>query len=184
MITLPEFLDGTTPSCTPTTAHLFDSTNPADEERAAQICAGCPLRAGCADHALTTREERGTWGGLTAGARRRILNPADTAWLDAQGRLRVACGSFSALMAHVRYGETCAPCKAAQDARTERARRASLAAEHKAGGSVAGAAIHRRLGEPTCVRCRAAQARQSAVQRAARRMTQQQAQRPELAMAS
>ncbi|MGW9299402.1 WhiB family transcriptional regulator [Streptomyces cyaneofuscatus] len=184
MITLPEFLDGTTPNCTPATAHLFDSTDPADEQQAAALCADCPLRPACAQHALTAPEERGTWGGLTAHQRRRIRNPDDTAWVDDEGRLRVACGTYRALQAHLRYGEVCGPCRAAQAARTERARRASLAAAHKAGGTVAGAAIHRRLGEPTCVRCRAAVARHSAVQRAARRMAQQQAPRPELAMVS
>ncbi|MEU0157955.1 WhiB family transcriptional regulator [Streptomyces sp. NPDC006261] len=184
MITLPEFLDGTTPHCTPNTAHLFDSTDPKDEEQARAICADCPLRPACATHALTTPEDHGTWGGLTAGQRRRIRNPDDTAWLDHQGRLRVACGTYKALQAHLRYGETCGPCRAAQAARTERARRVALAVEHEAGGTVTGAAIHRRLGEPTCVRCRAAQARQSAVQRAARRMAQQPEQQPGLAMAS
>ncbi|MYX16873.1 hypothetical protein GTY67_26350 [Streptomyces sp. SID8374] len=180
MITLPEFLDGTTPNCTPATAHLFDSTDPAYETEAAAICAACPLRTACATHALTIPEERGTWGGLTAHQRRRIRNPADTAWVDDEGRLRAACGTYSALMAHVRYGEACGPCRAAQAVRTERARRTRLAAAHKAGGTVNGAAIHRRLGEPPCVHCRGAVARHSAVQRAARRM----AQHPELAMAS
>lgn len=184
MITLPEFLDGTTPHCTPATAHLFDSPDPADEERAAAICAGCPLRPACATHALTVPEDCGTWGGLTAHQRRRIRNPDDTAWVDRQGRLRVACGTYRALQAHLRYGETCGPCRAAQDARTERSRRARLAAAHAIGGTVAGAAIHRRLGEPTCVHCRAAVARQSAVQRAARRMAQQPQRQPGLAMAS
>ncbi|MFD8407198.1 WhiB family transcriptional regulator [Streptomyces anulatus] len=184
MITLPEFLDGTTPSCTPATAHLFDSTNPADEERAAAICADCPLRAGCADHALTSPEESGTWGGLTAHQRRRVLNPDDGTWLDEQGRVRLPCGSFPALMAHLRYSETCGRCEAAQQARTTSRRRARLAEEHEAGGTTAGAAIHRRLGERPCLRCLAAEARRSAYRRAARHMAQQRSPRPELAMAS
>ncbi|MFF4943711.1 WhiB family transcriptional regulator [Streptomyces rubiginosohelvolus] len=181
MITLPEFLDGTTPSCTPTTAHLFDSTDPADEAEAAAICAGCPLRPACADHALTAPEERGTWGGLTAHQRRRVLNPNDGAWLDSEGRVRAACGSFPALMAHRRYEETCEPCEAAQAARTATRRRKRLDEEHALGGSEAGAKLHRRMGEPACVRCRAAEARLSAVRYAARRMNTP---RPALAMAS
>lgn len=184
MITLPEFLDGTTPSCGPHTAYLFDSTDPADEQQAAAICAGCPLRPACADHALTVPEDRGTWGGLTARQRRRIRNPGDTAWVDDEGRLRTACGTYPALMAHRRYSEACERCEAAQQARTASRRQARLAEEHAAGGTVTGAEIHRRLGERPCVRCQAAEARRSAYRRAARHMAQQQAHRPELAMAS
>ncbi|MFF8467931.1 WhiB family transcriptional regulator [Streptomyces griseus] len=182
MITLPEFLDGTTPHCTPATAHLFDSPHPADEERAAAICAGCPLRRGCATHALTAREERGTWGGLTAHQRRCVLNPDDGTWLDSQGRVRVPCGSFPALMAHCRYAETCGRCEAAQQARTASRRRARLAEEHDLGGTPTGAQLHRRLGEPVCLRCRAAEARYVAYRAAARRMAHQPL--PALAMAS
>ncbi|WP_069743053.1 WhiB family transcriptional regulator [Streptomyces sp. EN23] len=181
MITLPEFLDGTTPHCGPNTAPLFDSTHPADEERAAAICAGCPLRSACATHALTVPEERGTWGGLTAHQRRRVLSPDDGTWLDAQGRVRLPCGSFPALMAHRRYAETCDRCEAAQQARTATRRLRRLEEEHALGGSEAGAKLHRRMGEPACVRCRAAEARLSAVRYAARRMNTP---RPVLAMAS
>ncbi|MEV7895296.1 WhiB family transcriptional regulator [Streptomyces cyaneofuscatus] len=184
MITLPEFLDGTTPHCGPHTAPLFDSTDPADEQQAAALCADCPLRPGCATHALTTPEERGTWGGLTAHQRRRIRNPNDGTWLDTQGRVRVPCGTFPALMAHYRYAETCERCKAAQRARTASRRRARLAEEHAAGGTPTGAQLHRRLGEAACLPCRAAEARYVAVRAAARRMTQQGVQRAGLAMAS
>lgn len=184
MITLPEFLDGPTPHCTPATAHLFDSTDPADEQQAAAICAGCPLRPACADHALSAPEDRGTWGGLTAHQRRRIRNPDDGTWLDGKGRVRMPCGSYPALMAHCRYLETCGRCTAAQQARTAARRRRRLAEEHERGGTPTGAQLHRRLNEPACLRCRAAQARYVAVRAAARRMTQQQVQRPELAMAS
>lgn len=180
MITLPEFLDGPTPHCTPATAHLFDSTDPADEQQAAAICAGCPLRPACATHALTTPEDRGTWGGLTAHQRRRVLNPHDGTWLDGKGRVRVPCGTFPALMAHSRYSETCERCEAAQAARTASRRRARLTEEHALGGTETGAKLHRRMGEPACVPCRAAEARMQRVRAAARRMTQ----RPVLAMAS
>ncbi|WP_405722183.1 hypothetical protein [Streptomyces sp. NBC_00046] len=84
-------------------------------------------------------------------------------------------------MAHIRYGETCEPCRDAQAARTRAARVARLDKEHAVGGTAAGAAIHRRLGEPVCVGCRAAVARQSAAQRAARLAEEQ---RPVLALAS
>lgn len=178
MINTPSFLDGTA-HCTPTTAHLFDSNHPDDQAAAAAICHPCPLRTACATHALTTREPAGTWGGLTALERRRILNPGDRTWLDDEGRVRLPCGTVNALGAHHRYGETCTVCTAAQAARTETQRRRRLAEEHALGGTLTGAAIHRRLGEDVCLGCRAAVARHSAVQRAVRRAST----RP-LAMAS
>ncbi|MGV9579750.1 WhiB family transcriptional regulator [Streptomyces sp. NPDC003509] len=181
MITLPEFLDGTTPHCGPETARLFDSTDPREQAKARTICAECPLRPACADHALTTPEEHGTWGGLAAQDRRRLLDPTDRSWLDTQGRVRLPCGTLNALGAHHRYGETCGTCEAAQEARTLAQRRTLLAAAHAAGGTVAGAAIHRRIGEPVCLPCRAAVARRSAVARETRRLG---AQQRELATAS
>lgn len=165
MITPPTFLDGTTPHCGPTTAPLFDSNHPDDEARARALCAACPLRQACATHALTAPEPDGTWGGLTAGERLRILNPDDGTWLDRTGRVRLPCGTFPALGAHYRYGETCGTCEAAQEARTTARRRRRLAEEHTAGGTPTGAAIHRRLGEEVCVHCRAAVARQSRTRR-------------------
>ncbi|MEV6313383.1 WhiB family transcriptional regulator [Streptomyces sp. NPDC051840] len=181
MITLPEFLDGTTPNCGPTTAHLFDSTHPDHQQQARAICTGCPLRPGCADHALTTPEHLGTWGGLTAQDRRRIRSPHSVTFLDAEGRVRVPCGTYKALQAHLRYDEECAECRDAQAARTLAQRRARLAEEHELGGTFTGAAIHRRIGEPVCLHCRAAEARRSAVAREVRRLG---AQHRELAAAS
>lgn len=182
MITLPQFLDGTA-NCTPADAHLFDSTHPDEQNKARQICAACPLRTACADHALTTPEHHGTWGGLTSKDRRRIRSPRSTTFLDDEGRVRVPCGSYKALQAHLRYEEECRGCRDAQAARTLAQRRTRLAEEHALGGSVTGAMIHRRIGEPVCLHCRAAEARRSAVARAARRMKAEQ-QRPGLAMAS
>ncbi|MEV0915443.1 WhiB family transcriptional regulator [Streptomyces sp. NPDC049967] len=164
MIELPAFLNQGPAACTDE-PDLFHSTTHTDQTTATAICRTCPLRPACADYALTHPEERGTWGGLTAAERRRILLPDDTAWLDEQGRVRVACGSYRALQAHLRYGETCEPCRAAQDARIEAQRRARLAEEHRAGGSINGAAIHRRLGEPVCIGCRNAERAASAAAR-------------------
>ena len=39
-------------------------------------CARCPVRAECADHALTVGEEWGIWGGLTIAQRRRLRKEA------------------------------------------------------------------------------------------------------------
>ncbi|MBT2542970.1 WhiB family transcriptional regulator [Streptomyces sp. ISL-44] len=45
------------------------------EERdaaAKRVCAVCPVRAACLDHALRTREPFGIWGGLTEEERRSL----------------------------------------------------------------------------------------------------------------
>lgn len=41
--------------------------------RAKQICMRCPLRQVCLEYALENREAFGTWGGLTADERGRLL---------------------------------------------------------------------------------------------------------------
>lgn len=43
------------------------------EERAKEVCAGCPVRLDCLDHAVTIGEQHGIWGGLTAKERRTLL---------------------------------------------------------------------------------------------------------------
>jgi hypothetical protein len=43
------------------------------EAKAKAICAGCPVRAGCLEYALDTREAYGIWGGLTEDERRALL---------------------------------------------------------------------------------------------------------------
>lgn len=131
MIELPAFLDHGRAACT-TDPDLFHSTHPTAQEQARTICRGCPLRAECADYALTAPEPTGTWGALTAKERRRILRPDDDTTLDEQGRVRVPCGSYKALCAHLAYGEQCEVCRDAQDARIEAQRRARLAEEHAA----------------------------------------------------
>lgn len=42
-------------------------------EAAREICARCPVRPACLEHALAAREPDGIWGGLTARERRREL---------------------------------------------------------------------------------------------------------------
>lgn len=176
MITLPTFLNGTA-LCAEAGINpdLWHSGSHNDETLAQAICGRCPLRTACITHALTTPEPHGVWGGLTARQRGRILNPDDPTWLDTDGRVRRACGTFAALMAHMSYGETCTTCQTAQDARVEAQRRAQLKRDHAAGGKASGAAIHRRLGEPVCALCKHAVARQSAARRAARQTPAQHA---------
>lgn len=44
-----------------------------DADEAKAICALCPVREACLEHALAYREKDGIWGGLTARERRRVL---------------------------------------------------------------------------------------------------------------
>lgn len=46
-----------------------------DEESAAAkaICAACPVREPCLEHALSVREKDGVWGGANEKERRRII---------------------------------------------------------------------------------------------------------------
>jgi WhiB family redox-sensing transcriptional regulator len=48
-----------------------DDEAPADEAKA--ICALCPVREACLEHAITAREKTGVWGGYTARERRRLI---------------------------------------------------------------------------------------------------------------
>lgn len=41
------------------------------EAAAKAICAGCPVREACLEHAIAVREPHGVWGGVTARERRR-----------------------------------------------------------------------------------------------------------------
>jgi WhiB family redox-sensing transcriptional regulator len=55
---------------------VFFPAEDADAEQEAQakaVCAGCPVRTCCLQHALEYREHHGIWGGTTEAERRRIL---------------------------------------------------------------------------------------------------------------
>ena len=43
---------------------------------ARKVCRSCPVTAECLDHALTTGEKHGVWGGLTPGQRRDMTRKA------------------------------------------------------------------------------------------------------------
>lgn len=46
-----------------------------ERERAAKaVCAGCPVRRECLDHALQTQEPYGVWGGLTEDERQELVH--------------------------------------------------------------------------------------------------------------
>lgn len=51
---------------------FYPSTDELAEE-AKVVCAECPVRQPCLEHALSGRERDGVWGGLTERERRRIL---------------------------------------------------------------------------------------------------------------
>jgi WhiB family redox-sensing transcriptional regulator len=44
-----------------------------DAAPAKAVCAVCPVREPCLDHALGSREKEGVWGGATERERRRII---------------------------------------------------------------------------------------------------------------
>ncbi len=61
----------------------------AEQNRAKQMCATCPVRAECLAEALDDRIEWGVWGGMTERERRALLRrrPHVTSWA---GLLQVA----------------------------------------------------------------------------------------------
>jgi len=55
------------------------------ESEAKSVCAGCPVRAECAAHALSVREPYGVWGGFSESERLRLLA---VGWEDLANRSR------------------------------------------------------------------------------------------------
>jgi WhiB family redox-sensing transcriptional regulator len=62
-------------SCRQTDPELFFPTRSATHfaREAKQVCHSCPVTAECLEHALSTREEFGVWGGLSARERRALM---------------------------------------------------------------------------------------------------------------
>lgn len=50
-----------------------DPDDDTEAEAAKAVCAVCPVRQACLEHALTHREREGVWGGATERERRRAL---------------------------------------------------------------------------------------------------------------
>lgn len=163
------FLDDGTAVCAQpgSPRQLWTSDDAADELAAKGYCRTCPLQAACLDHALTNSEPAGVWGGATAQERSSLRRPAPR-WIDPVDRVRRPCGSEAAYKSHRMYGELCAECEAAHVVVIRTRRLERLVVIHAAGGSPAGATLHRRLGEPVCEPCRLSVVRQSAAARAAR----------------
>ncbi|WP_155929469.1 WhiB family transcriptional regulator [Mycolicibacterium sp. CBMA 234] len=49
------------------------------EQRAKQMCRGCPVRTECRTHALTIGEAYGVWGGLSEPERTRLIDTESAA---------------------------------------------------------------------------------------------------------
>ncbi|MGH9044686.1 MAG: WhiB family transcriptional regulator [Acidimicrobiales bacterium] len=62
-------------SCRGLDAEIFfpATDDEVDAEEAKAICAECPVRQACLEHALAHREREGVWGGTTERERRRIV---------------------------------------------------------------------------------------------------------------
>lgn len=153
--------------CRTTDPELWFSKSSNERALAVDLCRECPLQRPCAQYALDHPEVRGVWGGTTTADRREWATGEP--WrFDAQGRLRLLCGSERAYRSHFAYreqpGADCVDgdCVAAHEALVEAQRRERLAVEHMAGGSVRGYWLHRRLGEPACEACLAVWAKRSA----------------------
>jgi WhiB family transcriptional regulator, redox-sensing transcriptional regulator len=52
---------------------IFYPLDDEDAEEAKTVCAACPVRESCLEHALGYREKEGVWGGATERERRRII---------------------------------------------------------------------------------------------------------------
>jgi len=60
-------------SCRDAEPELFFSASEADRAVALEMCATCPVRRECLEHALETREAYGIWGGTDEHERKRLL---------------------------------------------------------------------------------------------------------------
>ncbi|MFB6813084.1 WhiB family transcriptional regulator [Streptomyces sp. NPDC056347] len=105
------------------------------------LCAQCPIRAACVEHAIRHGETDGIWGGLTPAERRAHRRPK--------------CGTDAGWRSHFLRGESCLICREAHEDRLRKQRLKQLDRAHARGGSLAGYRLELLLGLPTCVRCRA-----------------------------
>jgi WhiB family transcriptional regulator, redox-sensing transcriptional regulator len=84
-------------ACKGRTEELF--VRGAAQNRAKQMCMGCPVRTECLAEALDSRIEWGVWGGMTERERRAVLKrrPNVTSWavLLRTAQAEQACQSVS-----------------------------------------------------------------------------------------
>lgn len=55
---------------------LFFATPSAGSKAALAVCAGCPVRVECREHAIATDVEHGVWGGLAERELRALREPS------------------------------------------------------------------------------------------------------------
>ena len=60
-------------ACHDADAELFFSLEEGDQQQALAICASCPVRRECLEHAIAQGEQYGIWGGTREGERRRLM---------------------------------------------------------------------------------------------------------------
>jgi WhiB family transcriptional regulator, redox-sensing transcriptional regulator len=60
-------------ACHDADAELFFSLDETRQQEALELCAVCPVRQECLEHALVQGEQYGIWGGTREGERRRIM---------------------------------------------------------------------------------------------------------------
>lgn len=66
-------------ACTDHDLTLWFSPDPIDMLEAKAVCAGCPVRTDCRQHALAHGERYGIWGGLTEQDRDEVFRRARSA---------------------------------------------------------------------------------------------------------
>ena len=60
-------------ACRDADAEVFFSLDEQRQQEALALCADCPVRRECLEHALANGEQYGIWGGLREGERRRLM---------------------------------------------------------------------------------------------------------------
>lgn len=98
-------------ACRPWPAHWWYPKRGDVGHQAKQICAGCPVRTTCLDHAITTGERFGIWGGVGIEQHRHVRSPGGQ-------KQPIRHGTDGGYMAHRRRGEQA--CPACRHAHTQR----------------------------------------------------------------
>ena len=101
--------DGACRGLPPGTMHPDDRRG---ERRAKAVCATCPVRTACLQHALDADEQYGVWGGCTEGERRAIATGQP---LPTRTPKPINHGTVGGHHAHRRRGED--PCDACREAK-------------------------------------------------------------------
>lgn len=60
-------------ACRNADAETFFTLDEARQKEALELCAACPVRQECLEHALLHGEQYGIWGGTREGERRRMM---------------------------------------------------------------------------------------------------------------